>query len=239
MAVKETPDLIFRQSLRGLLESLANAVGDRVTGGVAEEEGGAGGTVIPYGQSGLEMRHTDGGGGVEGSVDGAEAEDLGFGAAGGGAAQPGAKVAQGRIAILPELARGMVATEEDLGCGGGPVESTPQFAGDGRQVAGVEVATFGKTVAALHPGPEAAVGKAVVGFGAVEALGQLTLGDVSDEADTCCLGSCGPFADLDSSGALSVPEHPLHFGPFPHPILSAVENDFFTSSRRSNRPRVS
>jgi hypothetical protein len=86
MAVKETPDLIFRQSLRGLLESLANAFGDRVTGGVAEEEGGAGGTVIPYGQSGLEMRHTDGGGGVEGSVDGAEAEDLGFGAAGGGAA---------------------------------------------------------------------------------------------------------------------------------------------------------
>jgi hypothetical protein len=43
-------------------------------------------------------------------------------------------------------------------------------------------------VVALDPGPEAAVGKAIVGFGAVETLGQLTLGDVGDEAD---MGSGG------------------------------------------------
>jgi hypothetical protein len=39
VAMKETPDLIFRQSLGGFLDCLANAVGDGVTGGVAEEEG--------------------------------------------------------------------------------------------------------------------------------------------------------------------------------------------------------
>ena len=43
-------------------------------------------------------------------------------------------------------------------------------------------------MAALYPGPEAAVGKAIVGFGAVEALGQLALGNVGDEAD---MGSSG------------------------------------------------
>ena len=41
---------------------------------------------------------------------------------------------------------------------------------------------------ALHPGPQAAIGKAVMGFGVKETLGQLTLGDVGDEAD---MGSGG------------------------------------------------
>jgi hypothetical protein len=68
---------------------------------------------------------------VESSVDGAESEDLGFGAAGGGAAQPRAKPAQGGMAILPKLACRLVATEDDFGCGGRPVESATQFAGDG------------------------------------------------------------------------------------------------------------
>jgi hypothetical protein len=36
---------------------------------------------------------------------------------------------------------------------------------------------------ALHPGPETAVSKAVMGFGVMETLAQLTLGDVGDEAD--------------------------------------------------------
>ena len=40
----------------------------------------------------------------------------------------------------------------------------------------------------MHRGPETAVGKTVVCFGAMEILGELTLGDVSDEAD---MGSGG------------------------------------------------
>ncbi len=44
-------------------------------------------------------------------------------------------------------------------------------------------------MAALHPGPKTAVGEAVVGFGAVERLGELSLGDVTDEAEvaSACL----------------------------------------------------
>ena len=41
---------------------------------------------------------------------------------------------------------------------------------------------------ALHEGPKAAVGEAVVGFGAVERLGELALGDVTDEAEVASAG---------------------------------------------------
>ena len=40
----------------------------------------------------------------------------------------------------------------------------------------------------MHPGPETAVGKTVLCFGAVEILGELTLGDVGNEAE---MGSGG------------------------------------------------
>jgi hypothetical protein len=89
---------------------------------------------------------------------------------------------------LPKLAGRVIATEEDFGCGGCPVERAAQFAGDGRYGVGTEVSALGEAVVALHPGPEAAVGKAVMGFGVVKTLGQLTLGDVGDEAD---MGSGG------------------------------------------------
>ena len=46
-----------------------------------------------------------------------------------------------------------------------------------------EAAAFGQALAALHTGPEAAVGKAIVGFGGVERLGELALGDMGNEAD--------------------------------------------------------
>ena len=69
-------------------------------------------------------------GGVQGGVDGAEAEDLGFGAAGGGSAQAGTELAQGGIAMLPEVAGRRIAAEEDFGSSGGPVESAAEFAGD-------------------------------------------------------------------------------------------------------------
>ena len=46
-----------------------------------------------------------------------------------------------------------------------------------------ETAAFGQALAALHKGPEAAVGKAVLGFCWVEMLGELALSDVGNEAD--------------------------------------------------------
>ncbi len=51
---------------------------------------------------------------------------------------------------------------------------------EGGGAASVEFAVAAIT---LHPGPQAAVGKAVMGFGVMETLGQLTPGDVGDEAD--------------------------------------------------------
>jgi len=49
----------------------------------------------------------DVGGAIEGGVEGVEAENLGFGTAGGGAVSVLAALAQGRIAILPQLAGGL------------------------------------------------------------------------------------------------------------------------------------
>ena len=42
---------------------------------------------------------------------------------------------------------------------------------------------MGQALAALDAGPEAAVGKAVVGFCGMEILGEFALGDVGNEAD--------------------------------------------------------
>ena len=75
VAMKEAPDLILRQSGVGCLDGLANTVGNGVPGGHAEEEGGTGVAVIPYGEGSLEMGQADDGGGVQGRVDGAETQD--------------------------------------------------------------------------------------------------------------------------------------------------------------------
>ena len=61
------------------------------------------------------MGQADDGGTVQGGVDGAEAQDLGFGAAGGGAAQAGTELAQGRIAVLPEVAGRRIPSEQNFG----------------------------------------------------------------------------------------------------------------------------
>ena len=53
----------------------------------------------------------------------------------------------------------------------------------GSQIAGAQASTVGKAVAAMHPGPETAIGKTVLCFGTAEIFGELTLGDVGDEAD--------------------------------------------------------
>jgi len=61
------------------------------------------------------MGQADDGAGVEGSIDGAEAEDLSLGATGGGSVKAGTELAQAGIAIMPKVARRVVAAEEDSG----------------------------------------------------------------------------------------------------------------------------
>ena len=71
-------------------------------------------------------------GGVQGGVDGAETQDLGLGAAGGGAPQAGTELAQGGITVPPELAGSGITAKKDFGSSGGPVESAAKFAGNRR-----------------------------------------------------------------------------------------------------------
>ena len=83
MAVKESPDLGSRQSFRGSVERLADALDGRIDGRVVEEEAGTRQAVVPSGQGGVEMAGFDEGAAIEGGVDGAEAQNLRFPAAGG------------------------------------------------------------------------------------------------------------------------------------------------------------
>src|ERR1700683_3476727 len=122
MPVKESPDLGFSQSFRGSVEGLADALGGRIDGSGVEEETGAGQAVVPYGQGGLEVAGFDEGAAIEGGVDGAEAQNLCFSAAGGGTVYVCAALTQGRIAIIPQLASGWGAAEDDPGLAVHPVE---------------------------------------------------------------------------------------------------------------------
>ncbi len=70
-------------------------------GAVVEEKASAGAAVVPYSQGGLEVAGIDERGAIQGRVDGAQAKDLGFGAAGGGAECVLATLAQGNVAIVP------------------------------------------------------------------------------------------------------------------------------------------
>jgi hypothetical protein len=78
------------------------------------------------------MGEPDDRGAVEGGIDGAETQDLGFGTAGGRAVMAGADLAQGGVAFLPKSACSVVAAKEDFGFTAGPIEGAAQFAGDGR-----------------------------------------------------------------------------------------------------------
>jgi hypothetical protein len=94
MTMEESPYLFSGQSVLGGVEGVLYAISGGVAGGGAEEERGTGRAVIPCGQSSLEMGLADDGSAVESSVDGAEAQDLGFGAAGGSAVETGTDLAQ-------------------------------------------------------------------------------------------------------------------------------------------------
>ena len=89
-------------------------------------------TVIPYRQGGLEMGEFDAGAAIESGVDGAEAQNLGFGAA----------LGQVRIAFMPELIGGFSAA--DFALTSRPVEGMAQLTGYGGKLVRGEATAVGQ-----------------------------------------------------------------------------------------------
>jgi hypothetical protein len=124
MAVKEGSYLIAGESAGRGIQGFANAVDDGIGGGRNEKEGSAGGTIIPYGEGRLEVGQGDDRAAVEGRVDSAQAQDLGFRAAGSGAKECCTGVAQVGIVMVPKLTCVWVAGKGwVLRCAAYPVES--------------------------------------------------------------------------------------------------------------------
>ena len=120
-----------QEAIGGRVDGFEDTVDGVVAGGCAEEEGGACGAVVPYGEGSLEVSQPDDGSAVENSVDGAEAQNLGFGTTGGGAIQARLDLAQGRVAFVPELSRLVVADEANGVRITDPIESATDFGGEG------------------------------------------------------------------------------------------------------------
>jgi hypothetical protein len=59
MAVEESTHLLSGQAFGGCVDGFQDTVGDVVTGGCAEEEGGACGAVVPHGEGSLKVRQPD------------------------------------------------------------------------------------------------------------------------------------------------------------------------------------
>ena len=66
--MKEAHNLRLGQCAAGDVNGFADTVGDGSSGGPAEEEGGTGVAIIPYGEGSLEVRQSDDGGGVQRGV---------------------------------------------------------------------------------------------------------------------------------------------------------------------------
>ena len=132
MAVEEGTHLIPGQgAVGGCVDGFEDTVGGVVASRCAEEEGGARGAVVPHGEGSLKVRQRDDVGAVENSVYCAEAQNLGFGPTGGGAVEVRTDLAQGRVAVVPESSRLVVADEADSVRIADPIESATQFGGDG------------------------------------------------------------------------------------------------------------
>ena len=66
--MEEIPDLFSGEAVGGGLQSLADAIGDRVSDAGTEEGGGGVGTVVPQGEGSMQVRQLDDGAAVESSV---------------------------------------------------------------------------------------------------------------------------------------------------------------------------
>ena len=138
---------------------------------------------VVYGECSLKVRQPDDGAAIENSVYCAKAQNLGFCPAGGGAVEAGTDLAQGRVAVVPESSRLVVADKAEGVRIADPIESAAEFGGDGGYLVSVQVAAFRQTLAALHCSPETTVGEAIVRFSRVEILCEFALRDVGDQAD--------------------------------------------------------
>jgi hypothetical protein len=114
MAVEKSTHLGSGRSVGRCVDGLDDTVGGVVASGCAEKEGGACGAVVPHREGSLKVRQPDAGATVENSVYGAEAQDLGFGPTGGGAAESRTDLAQDRIALVPESSCLLVAAEASI-----------------------------------------------------------------------------------------------------------------------------
>ena len=101
MAMEKSANLHSGESPGRDVKRLADALRGGVDGGGVEEKASTDAAVIPYRQGGPEVAGIDERGAIKGRVDGAQAKDLGFGAAGGGAKCVLATLAQGDVAIIP------------------------------------------------------------------------------------------------------------------------------------------
>ena len=194
VAVEEVADLFSGEAVVCRLKSLEDAIGDGVCDRGTEEGAGRMGTVVPEGEGGLKVGQLDDGAAVESGVEGAQAQYLSFGPTGGGGVESGTGPTQDGVVVVPKFCGGRVAGKAELALALYPLDGQAETAGDGGLLFGVDVAAIGETLAALHASPEAAVGEAVVGFGAAKGLGELALGDVTDEAEMCSAGGAIPGA---------------------------------------------
>ena len=132
MAVKESAHLLSGQeAVGGRVDGFEDTVGGVVASRCAEEGGGACGAIVPHGEGSLKVRQPDDGAAVEDRVYGAEAQNLGFGSTGSGAVEARTDLAQGRVALVPQSSRLVVADEADGVRIGDPIESAAEFGGDG------------------------------------------------------------------------------------------------------------
>ena len=131
-AVEESSYLLSGQAAGGgCVDGFEDTVGGVVAGGCAEEEGGACRAVVPHGEGSLKVRQSDDGAAVENGVNGAKAQNLGFGPAGGGAVEAWTSLAQRRIAVVPESSRVVVTDEAEGVRIADPIESAADFGGNG------------------------------------------------------------------------------------------------------------
>ena len=200
VAMEEVPDLASGKAAGRSLQGFEDTIGNGVSDAVAEEGGRGVGTVVPQGESRVEVRQLDDGTTVKSGVEGTEAQHLCFGAAGGGAVEASLGLAQSGVVVVPKFGGGRIAAKEDFALTLRPLDGTVETAGDGGELFGVEVAAIGQTLAALDAGPKAAVGEAVVGFGAVKRLRELALGDVTDEAEVASTGVDEPITVEEAQG---------------------------------------
>ncbi len=155
MPLEEAADLRFCEAVLRGFDGFADAVGDGVSGGEAEEAGGAFVAVLPDGHGCIEVGQADEITRVESGVESAEAEDLGLGAAGGGSVEAGAGlvIAQPRIVLGPPRGCFLIAAKKDGGTRDSPDGGVAELANRCGEFVHGRTSAIRQALGALDPGP--------------------------------------------------------------------------------------